>query len=107
MSKNAIDLTAPLLTRTGEPMTDPEGEKVTIKNAIFMSIDAMMEGDDKMEAAQKLRLARLGRKLMTAEDSVELTAKETTLALERAAKAMSVLVYGQLVEALDPGQLED
>ena len=91
-----------LVDRKGTTITGPDAESVTIRQVLLTAIDSSFEGDEKMDTATKLKLAKLGIKLETAES---LTAAETTIALERAAKAFGPLVYGQVVKELDPGQL--
>ncbi len=97
-------LDTPLRDRTGAAITGPGKEPVTIRHALYMAIDAQMEGDDKMEPAAKLKLAKLSLKL--ADAKAELSAGEVTTLLERAAKGLSVLVYAQLVQTLDPKSLD-
>jgi hypothetical protein len=97
-------LNTPLRDRAGNVITNPDGEPATIRFALFMAIDAQMEGDDKMEAGAKLKLAKLSLKL--ADEKAELAAGDITTLLERAAKTLSVLVYSQLVLALDPKSLD-
>lgn len=97
-------LNTPLRDRAGNVITSPDGEPATIRFALYMAIDAQMEDDAKMEAGAKLKLAKLSLKL--ADEKAELTAGEITTLLERAAKTLSVLVYSQLVLALDPKSLD-
>ena len=97
-------LDTPLRDRAGNVITNPDGEPATIRFALYMAIDAQQEDDAKMEPGAKLKLAKLSLKL--ANDKAELTAGEVTTLLERAAKTLSVLVYAQLVLALDPKSLD-
>jgi len=93
-----------LRDRVGNVITSPDGEPATIRFALYMAIDTQQEDDAKMEAGAKLKLAKLSLKL--ADEKAELTAGEITTLLERAAKTLSVLVYSQLVLALDPKSLD-
>lgn len=99
-----INLDKEILGRDGKPLMANEDEAATIRSILFMSIDAQLPGDDKTDAAQKLKLVKLSRKL--GETDPTFSVSERNILLERAAVAMSVLVYGQLVEVLDPSQLE-
>ena len=97
-------LNTPLRDRDGNVITAPNGEPATVRFALYMAIDAQTEDDAKMEAGAKLKLAKLSLKL--ADEKAELAAGEITTLLERAAKTLSVLVYSQLVLALDPKSLD-
>ncbi len=92
-----------LKDRAGNLIMGADQEPATVRFALFMAIDAQLEDDAKMEPAAKLKLAKLSLKL--ANEQAELSAGEIALLLERAAKTLSVLVYGQLVEILDPASL--
>jgi hypothetical protein len=97
-------LDTPIIDRSGAPFVGPDNEPVTVRFALYMAIDAILDDDKVMDAAAKLKLAKLSLKL--ADDKAELTAGETTTLLERAAKTLSVLVYAQLVQLLDPKSLD-
>lgn len=97
-------LDTPLLDRTGAVMKLPDGGEATIRLALFMAIDAQLEGDPKMDVAAKLKLAKLSLKL--ADENAELAAGEITTLLERSALALTTLVYQQLVQTLDPKALD-
>lgn len=99
-----MNLDKELLNRQGESISGPENDPVTVRQVLLTAIDGTFEDDHKMETATKLKLARLGMKLENKETKT-LTAGEVTVALERAAKAYNPLVYGQIVQELDPGQL--
>lgn len=107
----AINPNTVLLTRNDEPLRLPApegetGEELTIALAIQMAIDSPMKGDEEMTSENKLKLYRISRKLASDEE-VEISNKDATLALERANKFWGAMVYGRLVEQLDPGQLEN
>jgi hypothetical protein len=97
-------LDTPLRNRAGVAIVGPDNEPFTLRHALYTAIDAQMEDDARMEPGAKLKLAKLSLKL--ANDKAELTAGDTTILLERAAKTLSVLVYAQLVLALDPKSLD-
>lgn len=99
-----INLDQEILGRDGKPLMTNENDAATIRSILFMSIDAQLPGDDKADASQKLKLVKLSRKLGEAEPTFSVA--ERNILLERAAVAMSVLVYGQILEVLDPSQLE-
>jgi len=103
-----MNLDKTLTTRTGQPLQrqvdENNTENATIRDFLLLAIDANLEGDDKMDTATKLKLARLGMKLEDKEVKA-VSASDTTIALERAAKAFNVLVYGQIVKELDGAQL--
>ena len=103
-----MNLDKTLTTRTGQSLQRQVDETTsvdaTIRDFLLLAIDANLEGDDKMETATKLKLARLGMKLEDKEVKA-VSAADTTIALERAAKAFNVLVYGQIVKELDGAQL--
>jgi hypothetical protein len=92
-----------LKDRNGAPILGADQEPATVRFALYMAIDAQLEDDARMEPAVKLKFAKLSLKL--ADDDAELSAGEVTILLERAAKALSVLVYAQLVQAMDPASL--
>lgn len=89
--------------RAGNPIMTPAQEPATARFAAFMAIDAQLEDDSRMDPSTKMKLAKLSLKL--SDDSAELSAGEVTVLLERAAKTLSVLVYSQLLQALDPKAL--
>lgn len=105
-----INPTTVLKTRKGVPMRHPApegqvGDELTLAAAVQMAIDTPLEGDDKMAADAKLKLDRIARRFAS-EEEFEISAKDATLALERANKFWGVMVYGELVALLDPAQLE-
>lgn len=93
-----------LKDRAGKPILGADNESATVRFALYMTIDAQLEDDARMESTAKLKLAKLSLKL--AKDDAELSKGDITVLLERAAKALSVLVYSQLVEILDPASLD-
>jgi hypothetical protein len=103
-----MNLDKTLSTRTGQTLQRQVDETTsadaTVRDFLLLAIDANLEGDDKMDTATKLKLARLGMKVEDKEFK-SLSASEVTIALERASKAFNVLVYGQIVKELDPEQL--
>lgn len=92
-----------LKDRNGNIIMGADQEPATVRFALFMAIDAQLEDDAKMEPAAKLKIAKLSLKL--ANEQAELSAGEIALLLDRAAKTLSVLVYAQLVQILDPASL--
>lgn len=103
-----MNLDKVLTTRAGQPLQRQVDETnsvdATIRDFLLIAIDANLEGDDKMDTATKLKLARLGMKLEDKEVKT-LAAADVTTALERAAKPFNALVYGQIVKELDGAQL--
>ena len=100
-----IDLNAPILNRLGTPMKDGTAD-ATIRTMLWGVIDTPQETDRAMSQADALRLAVLGNKMVAAEAGIELSAADATLLLDRAHKmGLPIVVYGQLVAALDPAQL--
>lgn len=94
-----------LKDRVGRPILESDGTtSATVRFALYTAIDSNLEEDQRMDPATKLKLAKLSIKL--ADDKAKLSAGEITTLLERAAKALSVLVYSQVVQALDPKALE-
>ena len=94
-----------LKNRNGTDFVDDEGTNVTIRYALFKAIDLPVEGDAQMQPPAKLKLAKLSIKL--ADDNAELSAGEITILLERAARNLTILIYTQLVQALDPKALTE
>lgn len=97
-------LDTPLMDRAGRPIIGPDNEPATVRTALYAALDTQLPDDDKMDPATKLKLAKLSLKL--ADAKAALSAGETTTLLERAGRSMSVLVYGQLVQILDPKTLD-
>ena len=106
MSK--VNPSAVILSRKGEPMTlsGPDSEQLTIGLAVQMAVDSALEGDDKLSSETKLKHDRIARKF-AADEPFEVSGKDATTILERCNKMWGALVYGQLVEALDPAQIAD
>ncbi len=97
------NLAAVLRERDGRPMIEEGNVEFSLKSALLRILDTPIPDDQ--HGVGKLRLAQLGLKVAAAGDVVEFTNADTTLLLERAAKLANALVYGQLLLALDPGQL--
>lgn len=98
-------LNANITDRNGNPIIMGEGGDIfTIRHALYMAIDAQLEEDARMDSSQKLKLAKLNLKL--ARDDASLTAGEIAMILDRAAKTLAIMVYSQLVLALDPKSLD-
>lgn len=99
------DLEHKLTNFKGEVLKQGE-EDVVLRDALITSIDAQLPGDDTVDSKTKVRMFRLGQKLAI-EDTIELAAAEVELILNRAVKIYPPMVYGQLVEILDPAQFAD
>lgn len=98
-----INLAAPLRERDGRPIMEDGEVEFSLRNALLRVLDTPIPDDQ--HGVGKLRLAQLGLKLEMAGDLVDFTNAESTMVLDRAAKLANALVYGQLVQALDPAQL--
>ncbi|MDQ0462638.1 hypothetical protein QO010_000386 [Caulobacter ginsengisoli] len=98
-----INLTVALCERDGSPMMEDDKTEFSLKRALLRILDTPLPDDQ--HGVGKLRLAQLGLKVAAGAEGVELTNADTTLLLDRAAKLANALVFGQLVLALDPGQL--
>ena len=99
-----VDLSTEFTTRYGQPMVDG-GEPVTLRHVLFLALDATLPEDARIGPAGKLRLARTGLKIASADEKADLASETVAFLLERAANVVNALVYGQMVQALDPGQL--
>ncbi len=86
---------------------DREKTKVaTVRGALLDIVDTPMKDDDQKGVLR--RLSNLGNLIADAEETLELSAADRTFILERAEKMIvPALVYGYLLEQLDPQQLVD
>lgn len=102
-----MDLNTLIKDRNGVCVTDG-GKNVTVKDAMMLSIDSGLPGDDQLGPTGKLKLFQLATKLSAVgeEGDVTLTAPEITTILDRCAKVLSILAYGQVVQVLDSAQLD-
>ena len=92
-----------LTDRNGNTIMANDQDPATIRTALYMAIDAQVEGDDKMDPTTKLKLAKLSLKL--ADPKAELSAGEIIILTERAGKVLSTLIYAQVLQTLDPKAL--
>lgn len=106
-----VKLTTPILNRAGQRMVegtaDAPGAEATIRTLALQIIDTPIAADAQAGVANRVAIARLGRKISGDGDEVELDSGEVTALIERAAAMplMSV-VFEQLVEAIDPARLK-
>jgi hypothetical protein len=98
-----INLAAVICERDGTPMMEDGKTGFSLRSALLRVLDTPLPDDQ--HGVGKLRLAQLGLKIAAGSEGVELTNSDTTLLLDRAAKLANALIFGQLVMALDPGQL--
>jgi hypothetical protein len=105
MSK--INLNAPVLTRTGDPVVYQSGRPQTVGLLMLDIIDQHLPGDG--EGDKKMKLVRLGIRIENALEpgEVELSKADCTLVLERAKICAPARDYTLLVKTLDPEQLVD
>jgi hypothetical protein len=101
----AFPLSTHFLDRQGRPIQDGDSP-ATVRAVLFAIIDTPLPDDVQMTPGVKLRLAQLGMRVAAAEDEIALPAADVALLLDRAARVVSTLVYGQLVALMDPAQLE-
>lgn len=99
-----VDLSATIQTRKGQPIAE-DGAVITVRDIAFLALDTTLPEDGQLGPAGKLRLARAGFLIMAAFGRVELPSETISLILDRAASVVNALIYGQLVQALDPAQL--
>jgi len=87
----------------GKAVLDPDsGKPATLKSATTSALLFQGQDDSKMTGDQKLARFALAKKVHDASDTVDLTAEEIVLIKECVNKIFTPLVYGRLVEALDP-----
>jgi hypothetical protein len=94
-----------LKNRLGGHVVEVDGTTpATFRSALLTAIDAQIPDDAQMGPSEKLKLAKLSIKL--SDEKAQLSAQEIVTLLDRASKVLSILVYGQLVQGLDPKSLE-
>jgi hypothetical protein len=103
MSK--IDLNAPNLTRTGEPVKFADGRVQTTAHLILDVVDILLPGDD--QGDKKMKLVRLGLRIedALATGEIDMSKADCTLVLERAKICAAARDYTHLIKTLDPEQL--
>jgi hypothetical protein len=106
-----VILSTPILNRAGQRMVEgtaeAPGAEATIGTLIVQVIDTPVAADAQASVANRIALAKLGRKVCGAAGEVELDSSEVTLIIERAAAQMMMsVVFEQLVEATDPARLK-
>lgn len=81
-------------------------ENMTIQDAICDSLVAQFRDEQNLSGKDKLLRFRLALKVSDL-DEIELTSEETTLALKVVGKMYSPLIYGRVVQVLDPTRLQE
>lgn len=97
-----VDLSAPVLAADGSEERHGE-DPVTIGKLVETALLASEQGQDQAAKVAAFRLWRA----CAGKAGHAFTAKEVEQVLSQAAKVLTTLAYGQLVEALDPAQLSD
>jgi hypothetical protein len=101
-----LDLTTKIKGFDGNPITFKDKE-LEVKDYIItaLTFEGTKEVPHFLDGKQKLRNYQLGMKVMN-NDSVELTAEDIVYLKEVGAKCLTILVYGQIVELLEPKEQE-
>lgn len=109
-----INVTQPLLDRTGKPLRDPpaegqaEGEVITLRAILIAAIDATLPAKEdpqrpEVRSPDSLTADFAASIRIFQEDEPHLSAKEVTMLLDRVARRFpSPIVYGQVAALLDP-----
>lgn len=95
-----IDVTAVLLDRAGEPMRNEAGA-FTLREALITALDAPLDTDKALTAAQKLEMHRLALRIYE-QDEPDLAAEEVVLLKARVGAGFRPLVVGRVFEMIDP-----
>ena len=96
-------LNVPVRDLDNKDVMDPESGKVaTLKGAVSSALLFQGQDSERLTGDQKLQRFALAKKVYDAEDKVDLTAEDVVLIKDCVNRIFTPLVYGRLVEALDP-----
>jgi hypothetical protein len=91
----------------GKPLKDGETE-ITLRHIVFSTVNATLEGDDKLSHADKLRLFNIGLKVGDeSKEEAELNVDEVKLIKDRGLIMFGPILYGRLLAEIDPASLKE
>ena len=96
-----INLTTNLLDENKNPIKKDKETDIIVKDVLINSLISMVNGDEKLDGANKYEYYKLFKKIDEQEKELEIEAEEIVKIKERVGKVYNVLIVGQVYDILE------